>query len=579
MVDNNKNDLTSLSSQVYSGFCCNSTLRRGLEIAVIMIVVFTIQYCLRGYDRDLANHSDEPAHFVTGVMVYDYLSTVPGSSPIAFAEDYYLRYPKVAIGHWPPGYYALQAVWYLCAGVSKFSAVVFSGLITSAFVYCLYLWVYRRHGLLLAALSVIVLIGQPLIRTHSILIMSDMVMCLFSLLAVRSFSDFIDNQQWRHATGFGMWAVLAIFTKPLALSLAPFIVLSPVVSRRIYVLRNRKLLIVCAFIMALTAPYYFWTWNQGLGLHSQPDVKHLITSAVRVDRNYRGTDNLFVAMSGWITVIALVGCIPLIRRAGHVELPRLGAFDVSTAFAWCTATLGFLYVAPIGSESRYFIPVLTGAIFLYAEGLCHVLHYFHRWRAAGWVVVAGFAAMAVLKAPGNDPSTLTGYAAAAGNFAGTGSDQVILVSSNENGEGAFIAERLLRDRRRSGFVLRASKVLSQSTWGGGRYSARFSTHDQLRQFLNSVPVHFVVIDDFGYRNKAKPPHHELLEELIVESPEEFLLVKAFPIKYKGRRHPNAIRIYENQASRGQLPVRFQMDMKYSLGRDLEFRSHNGGRVH
>ena len=32
---------------------------------------------------------------------------------MAFAENYYLHYPEVAMGHWPPGFYLLQAVWTL----------------------------------------------------------------------------------------------------------------------------------------------------------------------------------------------------------------------------------------------------------------------------------------------------------------------------------------------------------------------------------------------------------------------------------------------------------------------------------
>ena len=48
--------------------------------------------------------SDPPARFISGVMAYDYPRTAFGSDPLAFAQSYYVRYPKVANGHWPPFY-------------------------------------------------------------------------------------------------------------------------------------------------------------------------------------------------------------------------------------------------------------------------------------------------------------------------------------------------------------------------------------------------------------------------------------------------------------------------------------------
>src|SRR5689334_11391847 len=62
---------------------------------------------------ELSSDPDEPAHYVSGLLVRDYLAQgVPGS-PMAFARDFYLHYPKVAIGHWPPLFYVVQGVWTL----------------------------------------------------------------------------------------------------------------------------------------------------------------------------------------------------------------------------------------------------------------------------------------------------------------------------------------------------------------------------------------------------------------------------------------------------------------------------------
>ena len=51
---------------------------------------------------------DESAHYVNTLFIADWLRAgLP--APMAFARDFYVHYPKLSIGHWPPGWYALLA--------------------------------------------------------------------------------------------------------------------------------------------------------------------------------------------------------------------------------------------------------------------------------------------------------------------------------------------------------------------------------------------------------------------------------------------------------------------------------------
>lgn len=45
------------------------------------------------------NNPDEPSHFLNSVFFRDYLLTGLGKHPMEFATNYYLHYPKLAIGH------------------------------------------------------------------------------------------------------------------------------------------------------------------------------------------------------------------------------------------------------------------------------------------------------------------------------------------------------------------------------------------------------------------------------------------------------------------------------------------------
>src|SRR5579864_989864 len=76
-------------------------------------VALTIGLQWRGnaYQSEWSGTEDEAAHYVTGLMVHDYIRDGLPASPLGYARRYYEHYPKVAIGHWPPVFYILQAAW------------------------------------------------------------------------------------------------------------------------------------------------------------------------------------------------------------------------------------------------------------------------------------------------------------------------------------------------------------------------------------------------------------------------------------------------------------------------------------
>jgi hypothetical protein len=57
--------------------------------------------------------ADEPSHFLNGYFISGYLKTHFGDNPLAFATDYYVHYPKISIGHWPPAYYGILGMLFL----------------------------------------------------------------------------------------------------------------------------------------------------------------------------------------------------------------------------------------------------------------------------------------------------------------------------------------------------------------------------------------------------------------------------------------------------------------------------------
>jgi GT2 family glycosyltransferase len=97
--------------------------------AIIGLVLLTVQISGGAFKAEFTGHPDESAQLVSGLMVYDYLAALPRENPISWAGQYYLHYPKVAIGHWPPGYHLVEAVWWLFLGPSRTTSMLLQWLI------------------------------------------------------------------------------------------------------------------------------------------------------------------------------------------------------------------------------------------------------------------------------------------------------------------------------------------------------------------------------------------------------------------------------------------------------------------
>ena len=65
---------------------------------------------------------------------------------MAFAEGYYLHYPKVALGHWPPVFYMVQAIWMLLLPPSRATAMLLMALVTTTTATMLYYTARRSLG-------------------------------------------------------------------------------------------------------------------------------------------------------------------------------------------------------------------------------------------------------------------------------------------------------------------------------------------------------------------------------------------------------------------------------------------------
>src|SRR5687768_7793034 len=157
--------------------------------------------------------ADEAAHFVTALMIRDYVADGMPASPVAYAERYYLHYPKVAFGIWPPLFHFTAASWMLLFGASSASAMPFVSFVTALFALCIYLLGRKLLGSLTGAAAAVWFLLLPSVQASASMFMMDMLCATLMLLAAYAFGRYLDTGRRRFSELFGLFAAAAVMTK------------------------------------------------------------------------------------------------------------------------------------------------------------------------------------------------------------------------------------------------------------------------------------------------------------------------------------------------------------------------------
>ncbi len=512
--------------------------------------------------------SDPPAHFTSGVMVYDYLRTALGADPIRFAEGFYVRYPKVAIGHWPPGYYAVQTVWYFLFGVSVWSAQWLSAATAAGLAWLLFHRLYASSGNNAALAAALVFLAMPLVQRTAWQVMSDLLTGLFIFLAVLSFSDLLDTpRRWRAGIGFLVWSVLAILTKGTAWALGPFVALAPLLARRTACYRAPWFW-GSGLVMAIAGSLFFLAM-QRKGMGYPIDVGNLLRRLS--PGNLSWLERLsplqpMLALAPPVVLgMATLGLLDALKARWQAGDHSQGTTDALVAAAWILSQGVFLLLLPLTGEVRALLPSLAPLALLAVRAMSRATAGATPNEGATLFVL--LAAWAIASAGQVPMNRVEGYAAAARAIPYPAEGVLILVSSDPAGEGAFIVERLVNDRNRAGIVLRAGPLLAESNWMGTHYRPLFQSAEAVRDYLKGLPVRYVVID-----HSAEPtPDQRLLADAIEGDPANFILVGRFPVADSRGGRRGEIHLYENPAARIRRPhtVRVRLGQERG-GRMLEY---------
>jgi len=442
---------------------------------------------------DFGGHADEAAHVVTSLMMRDYFAGGFRDTlhPVRYAEAYYDRFPKVAIGHYPPGFYVVAGAGLLVFRSEATLLILMNGL--SAGVGVLIWWFGRRvvghagAAVVVAALYVM----MPQTRTYTAVVMADLLVVLCGLLAARSLVLFLRSGRARDSLLFGVWAAAAILTKGSGIGLALLPPISLMLSGNVRLWKRGALWLAPLPVILFALPWM------------------LLTTSISAEGMQEGGG------LAWMRTAVPYYAEALVREAGYVALALLGVAAGVGGFRWLwrrqplepeeSVLWGLLgcglavpVLIPAGLDNRYLMPVLPAILLLSATGARQIpAGPGGRWLV---VVLAGVALAVLADTWRPVRKFYTGATAALERVMEDRKTRPdaphrarVLVVSDPRGEGAVIAAAALQDPE-AWILSRGSKLLATSDWMGRGYRMTFRSTEEWQALLSAKGVEYVVID-------------------------------------------------------------------------------------
>jgi hypothetical protein len=482
--------------------------RIGAALLAYWTCVTSLQWAGGAFRAAFGGYPDEPSHYLSGLMVYDWLHA--GGSPLRYAADYYAHLPYFAIGYWPPLFYLAESAWMTLFGTGRAGLLVMVGMIGalwSTTIFCLVserIGPWRAWGLGLAFLLL------PAVEWSNRLVMTDTFYGLLCLWAVLALDRFLASGRWEWSLAFGLLTGMALLAKTNSVWLFGVML----VAQRWDRLPSWKFWVGPAAALALWIP---WLWiargTLGIGLEG----------AVRPGWSEAGWDTVW-------GIVCNLSCLLVPAALGYTALRRERPALAVAPLCF----LAMLLAARVPVLPRYLIPGLGLAVAAAGFG----------WRKWTWAALAGFAAVSLTQyewPAGNDTAALIEFVCNRGTGA-------VLVPTDQ--EGGFIAEFAMRDQRRpERYLLRPRKLLVETNWHSGKYRLRYATTGELEALFNRMPVQYVIV-----ASEAKEPHEDLLARTMRENPQRWIRI------YAGKWE-----VYEDQARPTVPPAAVRAELEQVMG--------------
>ena len=530
---------STASRRVWESYVSSPVAIKCAVFFAFFALVVALQIASGAFRSEFSAYPDEPAHYVTSLMLREYITGPNPIGPLHFAENYYHHYPKVAFGHWPPVFYIVQAFWMLLFSASRTSIRLEVAFTTAVLAFSFWSEARRWFGQGAALLGGFLLICLPLVQDSTDQEMAEILLTLFCFWSTLYFGRYLESGRLSDSLWFGVYFSLAVLTKGSGWLLVFIPPLAMLLTRRLQFLLKASFWFSVLLIALACLPWQVLTlrsaqrgWTGG----TQPSSAYTLDSLIKFL-------NIIVAIAGPILFAVMV--LGIITT---VVIPLFTArVDIAPAVMFGLFFGDWLFhsLVPAGVEDRKMILAVPAMLFFLLAGGLWLADRLPIWKTAPvWrkrlVAVLGGVAFAV-QAFAIPVDKHYGYTEAA-NFIVSHpqlQSSVILVSSESGGEGLLISELAMREPRPRDVVMRATKVLAKVDWTGSDYKLLFTNTSEVLKFLAQNHVGLLVTDN--YPSSLHFGHQPLIEKMIRQNPDLFHLQATF--SDRNTYSSGAIRIY------------------------------------
>jgi hypothetical protein len=450
-------------------------------------LILGLQIAGGAYKAEFDGDPDESAHLVSSLAVYDYIVTQPHENPITWATRYYLHYPKLAIGHWPPGYYMIEAAWWLLFPPSRISAMALNFAMMLLVAILFYRLARRIAPPWIALAAVFLLIAAPVAQASYDENMAELSTLLWSVLLIGALCRLAVDPSLRSASLVALWLACALGTKATAVGLvpAPFLVVLATGNGRLLV--NRRILTVGAILLLCGCG---WLLLQGTIFSEN------FRNSAGLGVGERWRPYLIPSLVGYgFFALACGGMLSGIARRSPMAL------GCSAMLAGIATASWFLRAM---AESRHYIVILPALLLLSLEFLVYARQKHTALTLVGLAGLALFPFSLKVQKPAGYEALLLQVPRPAR----------MVVSSNDWGDGPWIAEVALHEKRTSSVVVRANKLFAASDWDSKTYRLLVNTPAEVERRLDALRIDMVIVE--ARPGKPDAPHQALLKQALAD---------------------------------------------------------------
>jgi len=210
-------------SRVFAGRRHVTVMEYVCPLVLVAFAIVTFMTAER--DEDLW-WADGASFALNGEFLRDYLTSGLGRDPMAFALEWFNRYPALTISLYPPIFPLAEAIVFAIVGFSAAAAKATVTIFTAAAAYGMYRVVRTAAGIIPATGAGIMLLATPEVLRWSREIVMDVPAMAFLLLSAAAFLRYQAEKATKQLFMAVLLLLAAVYTKQTAIFVAPAFLLA-----------------------------------------------------------------------------------------------------------------------------------------------------------------------------------------------------------------------------------------------------------------------------------------------------------------------------------------------------------------